>query len=163
MEAADFAHRSGVVRRRRGAPSTVSVTDLPILSMLRTRMQWHQTRQKLLAENVANADLPGFKPRDLASPSFDRKTGELAQPSGAMEANSGLAVTSPAHIALNSGPEGPGADPRRFKGFEIRPSGNGVNLEEEMMKAGDNQADYQLAATMYQKSLDKLKIAIGKR
>ena len=32
-----------------------------------------------------------------------------------------------------------------------------------MMKAGDNQAEYQFAATMYQKSLDKLKIAIGKR
>ncbi|CAA2107834.1 Flagellar basal body rod protein FlgB [Methylobacterium bullatum] len=163
MEAADFAHRSGVVRRRRGAPSTVSVTDLPILSMLRTRMQWHQTRQKLLAENVANADLPGFKPRDLASPSFGGGTGDLAQPSGSTGGNSGLAVTSPAHIALNGGPEGPGAEPRRFNGFEIRPSGNGVNLEEEMMKAGDNQADYQLAATMYQKSLDKLKIAIGKR
>ncbi|GJE18935.1 hypothetical protein AIGOOFII_3671 [Methylobacterium marchantiae] len=163
MEAADFAHRSGVIRRRQGASSTVSVTDLPILSMLRTRMQWHQTRQKLLSENVANADMPGFKPRDLASPNFNSRTGELAQPSGAMDGNSGLAVTSPAHIALSTGPEGPGADPRRFKGFEIRPSGNGVNLEEEMMKAGDNQADYQLAATMYQKSLETLKIAIGKR
>jgi flagellar basal-body rod protein FlgB len=38
-----------------------------------------------------------------------------------------------------------------------------VNLEEEMMKAGDNQADYQLAATLYQKSMETLKIAIGKR
>ena len=56
-----------------------------------------------------------------------------------------------------------GADPRRVKGFEIRPSGNGVNLEEEMMKAGDNQSDYQLAASLYQKSLTTLKIAIGKR
>ena len=58
---------------------------------------------------------------------------------------------------------GPNADPRRFKGFEVRPSGNGVNLEEEMMKAGDNQADYQLVASLYQKSLDALKIAVGKR
>lgn len=163
MEAADFAQRSGRFWRRRGASSTVSVTDLPILSMLRTRMQWHQTRQKLLSENVANADMPGFKPRDLASPRFGNGAGDLAQPAGSMGGNSGLAVTSPAHIALNGGPEGPGADPRRFNGFEIRPSGNGVNLEEEMMKAGDNQAEYQFAATMYQKSLDKLKIAIGKR
>ena len=54
------------------------------------------------------------------------------------------------------------ADPRKVKSFEVRPSGNAVNLEEEMMKAGDNQSDYQLAASMYQKSLDTLKIAIGK-
>lgn len=155
----------------------MSVTDLPILGMLRTRMQWHQTRQKLLAENVANADMPGFKPRDLANPDLGRGAGAgagagmggaasfgamaLAQPVGA--SGSGLAVTSPSHIALAQAGEGPGADPRRVKGFEIRPSGNGVNLEEEMMKSGDNQADYQLASSMYQKSLETLKIAIGKR
>lgn len=141
----------------------MSVTDLPILGMLRTRMQWHQTRQKLLAENVANADLPGFKPRDLAAPDLGRRGGGLAQPEGAIAGSVGLAQTSSAHIAIGGGPEGPGADPRRFKGFEIRPSGNGVNLEEEMMKAGENQADYQLAATLYQKSMETLKIAIGKR
>lgn len=144
----------------------MSVTDLPILGMLRTKMQWHQTRQTLLSENVANADLPGFRPRDLAKPRFDRATGELAQPdrpAGAAGSRGGLAVTSPAHIALATGADGPGADPRRVQGFEIRPSGNGVNLEEEMMKAGDNQADYQLAVSMYQKSMDTLKIAIGKR
>lgn len=126
-------------------------------------MQWHQTRQKLLAENVANADLPGFKPRDLAAPDLGRRGGGLAQPEGAIAGSVGLAQTSSSHMAVGGGPEGPGADPRRFKGFEIRPSGNGVNLEEEMMKAGENQADYQLAATLYQKSMETLKIAIGKR
>nr|WP_204262578.1 flagellar basal body rod protein FlgB [Methylobacterium sp. BTF04] len=130
--------------------------------MLRTRMQWHQTRQKLLAENVANADLPGFKPRDLASPDLRGGDSGLTQPFGAT-GGGGLAVTSPAHISTSSAGDGPGADPRRVKGFEIRPSGNGVNLEDEMMKAGDNQADYQLAASLYQKSLETLKIAIGKR
>lgn len=150
-------------RVRAGAPTALSATDLPILGMLRTRMQWHQARQKLLAENVANADLPGFKPRDLAAPDLGRGRTALAQPAGAVEGSVGLAQTSPAHIAMGGGPDGPGADPRRVKGFEIRPSGNGVNLEEEMMKAGDNQADYQLAVTLYQKSMETIKIAIGKR
>ncbi|KQP68787.1 flagellar biosynthesis protein FlgB [Methylobacterium sp. Leaf111] len=140
----------------------MSVTDLPILGMLRTRMQWHQTRQKLLAENVANADLPGFKPRDLASPDLGRSGPVMSQPQGATTSSS-LAVTNVSHIAPGGGPDGPGADPRRVKDFEIRPNGNGVNLEEEMMKAGDNQADYQMAASLYQKSLDTIKIAIGKR
>jgi flagellar basal-body rod protein FlgB len=149
----------------------MSVTDLPILGLLRTRMQWHQTRQKVLSENVANADLPGFKPRDLANPDLGRgRRGTpgagfgalaLAQPVGT--AGAGLAVTSPAHIAIAQGGDGPGAESRQIKGFEVRPSGNGVNLEEEMMKAGDNQADYQLASSLYQKSLETLKIAIGKR
>ena len=37
------------------------ITDLPLLSMLRTRMQWQQERQRLLAENVANADTPNYR------------------------------------------------------------------------------------------------------
>ncbi|MEH3119309.1 MAG: flagellar basal body rod protein FlgB [Methylorubrum populi] len=138
----------------------MSLTDLPLLGMLRTRMHWHQARQALLAENVANADMPGFHPRDLAEPAA--ASAGLAAPLGASVGGDGLARTDSGHIGLSAG-SGPNADPRRFKGFEVRPSGNGVNLEEEMMKAGDNQSDYQLVASLYQKSLDALKIAVGKR
>ena len=49
----------------------MSINDLPGLSALRTRMQWHQERQRVLAENVANSDTPNFKPRDLVEPKFD--------------------------------------------------------------------------------------------
>jgi flagellar basal-body rod protein FlgB len=42
------------------------ISNIPILSMLRTRMQRHQERQRLLAENVAN------RAHDLAPPDFDR-------------------------------------------------------------------------------------------
>jgi flagellar basal-body rod protein FlgB len=47
------------------------ISDLPILSVLRTRMQWHQERQRLLAENVANADTPNYRARDLVPPDFE--------------------------------------------------------------------------------------------
>ncbi len=123
----------------------MALTDLPVLGMLRTRMQWAQARQGLISENVANADMPGFKPRDLVEPRFDRATGALASGS------TSLALTSPAHLAPAE--QGGGAEAKR---------GNGVNLEDEMMKAGDNQSDYQLAASLYQHSLTTLKIAIGK-
>ncbi|MBE7246338.1 flagellar basal body rod protein FlgB [Methylobacterium sp. A49B] len=132
----------------------MALTDLPVLGMLRTRMQWAQARQGLIAENVANADMPGFRPRDLVAPRFDRATG------AAVNASTTLALTSPAHIAPAG--QGVGTDSKRAKGFEIRPSGNGVNLEDEMMKAGENQSDYQLAASLYQHSLTTLKIAVGK-
>ena len=49
----------------------MSITDLPVLSVLRTKMQWHQERQRVLAENVANSDTPNFKARDLVEPTFD--------------------------------------------------------------------------------------------
>jgi flagellar basal-body rod protein FlgB len=45
----------------------------------------------------------------------------------------------------------------------VRPSGNAVDLTDEMMKLAANQMDYQAATTLYSKSLNLLKTALGKR
>src|SRR5260370_38500969 len=68
------------------------ISDVPIFSMLRTRTQWHQERQKILAENVANADTPKFQPKDLTPIDFGRQ----GQPGGGQQL--ALALTSPAHL-----------------------------------------------------------------
>lgn len=132
----------------------MAAADLTTISALRDRMQWHQARQRVLAENVANADTPGFKPRDLqapaSSPGADRTAGPVA-----------LERTSSLHLAP-SGARG-GADTRAAPRWETRPSGNAVNLEDEMMKVAQNQADHQLAASLYQKSLGLLRTAIGRK
>jgi flagellar basal-body rod protein FlgB len=132
----------------------VAITDLSLFAMLRTRMQWHQERQRVLAENVANANTPGFRPHDLAPLQFDR-----AQP---QTASLGLAQTEPGHIAA-SGSASSQFQTSRFGGYQIRPSGNAVNLEDEMIKVAANQMDYQAATTLYTRSLGLIKTAIGKR
>jgi flagellar basal-body rod protein FlgB len=128
--------------------------------MLRTKMHWHQERQRLLAENVANADTPRFRPRDLAPVKFDNRA------LGAGAANSGgavtLARTDPGHLGLTGG-AAPQFQPDRKGAFEVRPAGNAVTLEDEMMKVAANQMDYQAATTLYGRSLGLLKTAIGKR
>jgi flagellar basal-body rod protein FlgB len=121
--------------------------------MLKTRMHWHQTRQKVLAENVANADTPRFKPMDLKTPSF----GPEGTPVGGRLAVERTDDAHLASVAARTGEDSTGA--RRF---ETTPSGNAVNLEDEMLKVAQNQADFQLAASLYQKSLQMLKIAAGK-
>jgi flagellar basal-body rod protein FlgB len=131
-------------------------SSLSIFSMLRTRMQWHQERQKLLSENVANADIPNYRPRDLVPPKFDAP-GE--GPAGPVA----LARTSPMHL-VSSAAEGSG----QFKvdrrgGYEVRPTGNAVNLEDEMLKVAANQMDYQAVTTLYSRSLGLVKTALGKR
>ncbi len=50
----------------------MAISDISTLSVLRTKMQWHQERQRVLAQNVANSDTPRFKPLDLVEPKFDR-------------------------------------------------------------------------------------------
>ena len=129
----------------------MAISDLPIFSMLRTRMNWHQERQRLLAENVANADTPGFRPRDLAPLDFGRQV---------RQAQLQLALTSPAHL---SSPSAAGAFAAERAGkYDIRPAGNAVNLEDEMMKVAANQMDHQAAISLYSRSMGLLKTAIGK-
>jgi flagellar basal-body rod protein FlgB len=145
-------HPANFARSQQG--SAVAVTDLPLVAMLKTRMHWHQTRQKLLAENVSNADTPGFQPKDLKAPAFG-PNGTAAATAVAIER------TDPRHIAARDVRRG--EDPTGARRFETTPSGNAVSLEEEMLKVSQNQSDFQLAASLYQKSLQMLRIAAGKR
>lgn len=133
----------------------MSINDLPVLSALRTKMQWHQERQRVLSENVSNSDTPNFRPRELVEPKFD-KTGAPAGSMGPLA----MAVTSASHMTPSGAPSS--FDQNRNAGFETRPAGNGVNLEEEMMKSANNQMDYAAVTSLYSKSLHLLKTAIGK-
>ena len=134
------------------------ISDLPILTMLRTRMEWSQSRQKVLAENVANSDTPGFRARDLVPPKFDAPS-TLAPP---QVAGVSLARTEPLHLAGFDGGRSPFQSTSKGN-FDVRPTGNAVNLEDEMMKVAGNQMDYQVATALYTRSLNLIKTALGKR
>lgn len=130
------------------------ISGLPILSMLRTKMQWHQERQRLLSENIANSDTPKFKPSDLTPPKFDSS---VAGPSVSLQR------TSSVHLTGFSGGDSTVFQRGKPGGAETRPAGNAVSLEDEMLKVAENQMDYQAAASLYTKSLGLMKTALGRR
>ena len=134
----------------------MSISDLPVLSALRTKMQWQQARQRVLSENVSNANTPNFKPRDLVEPKF----GPAGTQTGTMGALA-MMRTSASHIATSGGASA-SFDIDSKAGFQTRPAGNAVNLEEEMLKVSANQMDYAAVSSLYSKSLHLLKTAIGK-
>jgi flagellar basal-body rod protein FlgB len=136
----------------------MAIADIPILSMLRTRLDWAQARQRVLAENVANSDTPNFRARDLAPLKFEDPTSAPQT----VVASLTLTRTDSGHI------EGVGLSQSPFPNanahdFEVRPTGNAVNLEEEMMKVAANQMDFQTATALYTRSLNLIKTALGKR
>jgi flagellar basal-body rod protein FlgB len=134
----------------------MSINDLPDLSALRTKMQWHQERQRILSENVSNSDTPKFKPRDLVEPIFD-SSGAGTGSMGALA----MTRTCTLHIAPSGG-GGQSLDQTRKAAFQTRPAGNAVSLEDEMVKVSANQIDYAAVASLYSKSLHLLKTTIGK-
>jgi flagellar basal-body rod protein FlgB len=135
----------------------MSISDLPVLSALRTKMQWHQVRQRVLSENVSNTNTPNFKPRDLIAPDFGRdgsRTGQTG-PLAMMGTTSGSTIQPADSVSRQF-------DVNSRSGFQTRPSGSAVSLEDEMMKVSANQMDYAAATSLYSKSLHLLKTAIGK-
>lgn len=135
----------------------MAISDLPELAALRTKMQWHQERQRVLAENISNSDTPNFKPRDLVEPKFDSAGNSVGGAMGAlpmMRADGTNIIPASASSSFGAG---------RQRSYETRPSSNAVNIEDEMLKVSANQMDYAAATSLYTRSLGLLKTAIGKR
>jgi len=126
----------------------MAMSDLSILAALKVKMKWHEGRQRILSENVANADTPRFQARDLKTPTFR----ELVEPSRGTRLRP--LRTDVAH--LDNEP-GAAAD------WQLLPQDAAVVLEEEMLKMSENQMDYQLVTTLYSRSLGLLRAAVSRR
>jgi len=132
----------------------MAVTNLPLFQALKSKMQWHQTRQGVLAENIANADTPGYQAREVKEYSFKEHIGRQT-------IGLSTATTRAGHIAATISGQGAVKSEERDT-FEVTPSGNSVNLEEQMMKITENQMDYQAATALYTKGLGLIRKALSK-
>jgi flagellar basal-body rod protein FlgB len=109
------------------------------------------TRLSAIAQNVANADTPGYLAKD--GPAFaDSYAGD-----GALQ----LARTRAGHFGPASGGEQTALSARA--GGHMSPNGNNVSLEDEMMRAAQIRQDNDLALTVYKTSLNILRASLGRR
>lgn len=134
----------------------MSLGDLSMLGFLKSKMNWHQARQKLLAGNIANADTPRYQPLDL-------KPFDPAAPRAAASTAFATALTHARHIGTVSTTSHATPGTQLSKNWEVTPGGNAVVLEEQMLKVAENQFDFQMASMLYSKSLGLLRSALGRR
>lgn len=128
-------------------------SKLPIFNAMAGRMAWLIQRQEVLAENVANADTPGYSARDLEPLDF----ASLLRDSGT---GMGVARTSAGHIQ-GSGERGRSKiDDGAIAATTA--SGNAVVLEKELMKVANNQMNYSMVVNLYKKHLAMVRIALGR-
>ncbi len=135
------------------------IGDMPIFSIMKERMAYHQARQKVLAENVSNADTPGYRAKDLRKFDLRLAAVQASETTGSI----GPVTTQAGHISVAPTP-GSFDQPGRGPGtpYETVPVGTAVSLEDEMMNIANNQSDYQAATSLYSSGLSMLKIAIDK-
>lgn len=126
---------------------------LSLFRLAEQRLSWLDQRQKVLAQNVANADTPGFAPRDLVP--FARHLDRVGG------AGSGVAQarTSAGHM------QGSGAVPGARIDRAVRETtmdGNRVALDEQLMKVSDTEIHQGLTSSLYRKYLGLFRTALGR-
>lgn len=112
-------------------------------------------RQQLLASNIANADTPNFKARDI---DFNSALQSALSQSG--QAAPGLVKTSAAH--LSGGAEtGPGNSPLMYRSVQQGSvDGNTVDMDVERNQFADNAIRYEAGLTMISLQIRNLLAAI---
>lgn len=134
----------------------MDLSRTPLYAMISQRMSWLTERQRVIAQNVANADTPGYQARDLRQLDFGRMLSSLRQ-------RLAPAATDGNHLAPSgSSGSASGAMQERPRPFETTLSGNTVSLEREMTKAADSAVDYQLVTNIYRRQLDMLRTVVGR-
>jgi flagellar basal-body rod protein FlgB len=105
-------------------------------------------RMAVIARNVAHADSPGYKARDL--PSFA---------SVFAADDRGLRATRPGHVTGSAGALTLVAE--RAPGREA-PNGNTVSLEGEMVKSVEARQNHEMALAIYRATSDVIRASLGR-
>src|SRR3546814_8647969 len=123
----------------------MDLNQLGLFRRIAQRLDWLTQRQAVLAENVANSDTPDYRAHDIEP--FEQHLRETGVAAGRLQ----TAVTQPGHI---DGRAAPGdVRPRRVEEpYEVKPSGNAVNVEHQMMLVAETAMDHQLALNLYNRS-----------
>lgn len=131
----------------------MALTDGGVMSLLSDKMSYLGQKLTVHGQNVAHVNTPGYKAKELK---------EFTPFSKALEtASAGMAVTNNKHIVPAS-MAGANAGTRKARSFETVPSGNSVDVEQQMMEVSNTTMDYQATVSIYQKMLTMMKLAVGK-
>ena len=133
----------------------MDLSKLTLFNMSQQRMHYLNQRQKVLALNIANADSPSYRPRDLEAQSFHQMVRAAAPPS------IDFSQTSKDHIRSAKIDTADLRARKDKKHYETTPAGNAVVIEEQMLKVGETTMQHNTTTRLYQKYLQMFRTALG--
>ncbi|MGE0682204.1 MAG: flagellar basal body rod protein FlgB [Candidatus Binatia bacterium] len=130
----------------------------PTHTLLTTAMRLRAMRHEVLAANIANADTPDYRPRDVQ---FSGVLQALAQgqasSSGMQDGHLLLATSHPGHIR----PGMQNAVVTEEKGGEGKLDHNQVDIDQEMTQLAENALLQETNVTLLSRKLGGLRYAIS--
>jgi flagellar basal-body rod protein FlgB len=115
--------------------------------LVERRLAWLEQRQRVLSENVSNADTPGYRPRDISD--FRQVLARTAPD---------LVRTSDRHLSPASGPQ-----VRRDRTTaEVAPNGNAVSLDREALRIAETDQAHALTLGLHRRWSAMYRTALGR-
>ena len=130
-------------------PTSDGPADIGLFRLAEQRLAWLGRRQELLAQNVANANTPGYQPRDLSP---------FAKALAAAGSGGALTRTDAKHMAAASSAQAG----RPVRPRERAPDGNSVSMEDQLTKGADTSSTQELVANLYRKYNGMFRTALGR-
>ena len=131
----------------------MDLNKIPLFASLTRRMDWLNQRQRVLAQNIANADTPNYTAHDLKPLDFrDFLDGRRVQ----------MAATDTKHIGFNKRQQGDFRSLKDKETYDKSPDKNSVVLEEQLIQVAESRMDYEMMTNLYKKHLGMLKLALRK-
>lgn len=114
------------------------------LSDFYEHLRYLSERDKVLSQNIASGDTPGYTPKELTK----KKSGESMN----------IAKTNSMHMDLDSGSDE--FIMTRGDVSELKPNGNAVNIERELFKKSENATQLHETTSVYNKAKSMINTAI---
>ena len=115
-----------------------------LLNTQESALRVREARQEILASNIANADTPNYKARDI---NFSAALKQVAESRQAVNGKLPLATTAGAHIASKGSSQIAGAIQYR-NDQQGSIDGNDVDVDKERLQLTDNGMNYEATVTL---------------
>ncbi|MCB1563082.1 MAG: flagellar basal body rod protein FlgB [Alphaproteobacteria bacterium] len=134
----------------------MTTENITLFKALGAKMDFLNQRQRIVAQNIANADTPGYRPKDLVPVKFDSV---LKNVTGSNKVQ--METTKAGHMAPGGDVQNPKSRKQKDT-YEVAPIGNAVVMEEQLIMSGQTVMDYNLMTNLYQKNVRMIQTAIGR-
>ncbi len=134
----------------------MELTNLPMFGFMRERLNWLGQRQEVVAQNIANADTPEYRSRDIKEMKFEDVMREHRQ--GDLKVD--VRMTDPNHIKGRRRSGGSFKESNVRRPYETAPDGNAVVLEEQMIKMSETAVNHSAMTQLYKKHMAMFKSVI---
>lgn len=134
----------------------MDLNNMTLFGAVKKRLAWLTQRQEVLSHNIANADTPKYRPKDIEAFSF----GDMVRREKRLQLN--VERTDASHLEGRRHRVTDFREETERRPWETAPAGNAVILEEQMAKVNETQVAHRLTTQLYKKHLAMLRTALGK-